>query len=508
MNGRCGSMRTRGSRRHGRIWAVWSTLVLGIIGATSTFSMDLTLREAVDLALRNNEKIRQYDERVEQRRWDDRTALGNFLPSLRLEAGYNHLNDPLQIDLNPVRQVIISLQAANQTELTNLGSILHGNPALTPEERAAMLQQYAAGLNAAIPPFVETLKDQDYKSASLVATQPIFLGGKLIAAKKAAAAEKRAAESELERTKNEIVQETVNNYLAVAFTEQLVALRLDVLEGVKQHRDQASALVREGLVAPYQSLRAEVAVANAERNLFDDRNRRDLAQVALRHSLALDDTSHIQVTDSMIYRQVQDSLASYRSQAQSEQPMLQLVREKRTAAAQKYNVERSEFLPRLAAFGRYEMVPEDLSALEPRWVVGLRLDFSLFDGGRRATRLQSAKHLRNEVGYMERYASRQVDLWVEKAYREMRNAEERYLRLAPSIALAQESLRQSEKRFGVGLCTSLEVVDAHLELERNKVERLASLYEYYRAMTDLAVAAGNPAHVLDVWQHSENDHEN
>lgn len=475
-----------------------------VLSASCIISAEpLTLENAVNLAKQRNEKIKQYQERVAQKNAEDKAALGNFLPSLKLQANYNHLNDPLEIDLDPIRQAIIKIQAGNQTEFANIYSVLQQGTALTPEQRAALYAQYGSQLGQLIPPFRETLKDQDYRAASLVAVQPLFLGGKLVAAKKYAAAEKKAAEAELAKTENEIIQETANNYLTVALLDRVVSLRQQVFDGMKQHRDQARRLFAEGLIAKYHLLRAEVAVADAERNLYDDRNRRDLALIALKQTLGMEAGDSLRIADSLSYGSVSDTLAHFLKAARTSQPVLAVLQQKRRAADQKFNAERAELLPQLSAFGKYEMIPEDLSALEPRWVVGLQLNMTILEGGKRYHRLESARHLQNEVNYLEAYTRRQVDLWVEKSYREMRNAEVRYLRLEANVELAQENLRQGEKRFETGLGTSLEVVDARLELEKNQLERLSSLREYYRAMTDLYVAAGQPQEVLNVWKNRE-----
>lgn len=487
----------------GRMLLVVS-LALSLAFSTNLRAQSLSLEQTIDMAKQRNEKIKQYRERVEQKKAEDKVAFGNFLPSLRLQASYNHLDDPLEIDLDPIRQAIIQIQAGNQTEMANIYSILQSGGALSAEQRAALYAQYGAQLGQLIPPFRETLKDQDYRVASLVAVQPLFLGGKLIAAKKYAAADRRAAEAELSKTENEVIQETVNNYLAVALLNQVVEVRHQVLTGMKQHRDQARKLMDEGLIARYHFLRAEVAVADAERNLSDDSNRCELALMALKSTLGADPDAAISVSDSLTFSSLPDTLSQFLAEARTGQPLLELLREKKQAANQKYNAERAEFLPQLAAFGKYEMIPEDLSALEPRWVVGLQASMTLIEGGKRYHRLESARHLQNEVDYLRAYTERQIDLWVEKSYREMRNAEERYAKLQASVDLAQENLRQGEKRFEIGMGTSLEVVDARLELEKTLLERLSSLREYYRALTDLLVAAGRPQQIIEVWKGREN----
>lgn len=464
----------------------------------------LSLDQTIQMASENNDKIKQYREKLEQAESEDREALGNFLPSVTLQANYYHMNDPLSIDLSPIREAMIQMQANDQVELSNIYELLQEQPALTSEQRAELYNQYSSGLDDLLPAFGLTFRDQDYRMASLVATQPLFMGGKLLAAKNISAAEKRAAEAELVSVENRIIREAVENYLSIVLLHQAIKTREDVLAGMQQHRQNAQRLYDEGLIARYDLLRAEVAVAEADRNLFDERNNLELAMVAFRNTLGLDDDATVVICDTLAFHSVSDSLGGFLEQAYSHQPILHVISEKRNAASQKYTVEQSRFLPQLVGFGKYELYDKDLSALEPRWIVGVQLSMNIFNGFKDHHRLSAAKSLKREVDFLDVETKRQINLWVNKSYRDMRNAETRFQKLEATVALAEESVRLNDKRFQTGLGTTLEVIDAQLSLEKNLIDRLTSLYEYYKSLTDLLVATGNPSNIVTIWNGEEN----
>ena len=89
-----------------------------------------SLSDAIDLALSNNLEIKKYEEKLVQREFENQKALGNFLPSIDFDYSYNRLNDDLTIDLAPIRDGIISLQANTQTEIANIYNILQTGQAL------------------------------------------------------------------------------------------------------------------------------------------------------------------------------------------------------------------------------------------------------------------------------------------------------------------------------------------------------------------------------------------
>jgi outer membrane protein TolC len=462
-------------------------------------SQTFTLVEAVRYAQEHNERVLQYQQRLEQRKYDYRATFGNFAPNVKLQGSVNHLNDALIIDLNPIRTAMIELQSKNQVELANLYTVVQGKPALSAAERQYVQQQARQGLDQALPAFEETLKKQDYYSAAFIVTQPLFLGGKLLAAHRYASAEQGYANSELIKVRNEVMQEVVERYLNVLLLKQVVQTRRDVLAGLQQHQQQAARLQEEGLIAPYHLLRAEVAVAEAERNLHDDLNRMDLAELALRQSCALSEEQRIILSDSLHYIPMPDSTLLIQ-QSVAGQPLLSMLKNKRRSAAQSLAVARAAYLPEIAAFGKYELYPEYLSALEPRWVIGVQASITLFDGFKRFQQVQSARHLQKEVAEYENYAWRQVTIWQNKALSEAWNSRTRYQKMAVNCRLAAESVRMTEKRFSAGLGASLEVVDSRLLQEKISLERLQSLYDYYRSLTDYYVASGKPEDLLQLWQ--------
>ncbi|MBU1096664.1 MAG: TolC family protein [Bacteroidetes bacterium] len=463
------------------------------------FAQHLTLNEAIEISLSRNEKIKMYQAKLSQKEYDNLSAWGNFLPVIDIEARYTHLNKDLQIDLNPIRDAMINIQAGNQVELTNISNVLQGLSPLTDAQRLQVFGTAYSSYDGLLPQFVETFKKQDYKTSTLTAIQPLFLGGKLLAAKKYASTELRAAENELTKIKNEVASEVISSYMQVLVLQKIVSTRNDVLNGMLQHKINADKLYDQGIIPKYHLLRAEVAVAEAERNLSTDKNNLELAQIVFANLLGSDNYKDIYLSDSLLFKHSSDPIEMFLSKAESNQPILKILQEKRNSAAQNYNVAVSSFLPQVAAFGKYDMYPEYLSSLEPRWAVGVQAKFNLFNGIKDYHNLQKAKELENEVDYLSADTKRKIDLWINKSYRDMSNNSTEFLKLDVNIELAKENYRTNESRFNSGLSTSLEVIDAQLSYEKIKIDRLLTLYKYYNALNDLYLASGSLTEFLNIW---------
>lgn len=301
-----------------------------------------------------------------------------------------------------------------------------------------------------------------------------------------------------------MTKEVIKKYLSVVLLNDVIRIREQVVESVKKHRNRADKMMKQGIISNHNLLRAEVALADAEKNLFEERNKLELAYLALKNEMGMDLNEQITIDDSLLFNKFNDSIESLISQAKNENTILQLIELKKQQAEQKYNVERSSFLPTIAAFGKYELYPEYLSALEPRWVVGLTMNLNLFNGLRDYAKLYAADYLIDEVNSLQKNLEDKISLLVNKNYKDILNAEEKFIRNNSTIALATENLRLNEKRFETGLGTSLEVVDANLAYEKALIDSKAYLFDYYLNLTDLCTTVGNPQKVISILKNKEN----
>ena len=464
---------------------------------TFLVAQKVSLKEAIETTLQRNERIAQYKERVIQKEYQEKSSWGNFLPSIEFKASYTHLNQNMDINLNPIRDAMITLQSGNQAEFMNLSNILSGLGALSPAQKLAVKNQSAALLNTLLPEFKQTFKKQDYLTATFQGVQPLFTGGKLLAAKNYAKAEKEASEIELVKIENEAVSETVANYLRSALLKEVVKVRKEVLTGIQEHKKRAQKLYDEGVIANYHVLRANVALSEAENKLSEDESNYRLSLLALKNSIGTE--TEIEPADSIKFFPIAVTLEESLASASKNQPILRLLDKKKIGAEQNYNLSISSFLPTVAAFGKFELYPEYLSSLEPRWAVGLQMNLSVFNGFKDHIKVQEAKHLENEVSLLQSDTRKKIELWVSKAYSEIEKNRIKYEKLNSTIELAIENVRQNEKRFETGMGISLEVIDAHLMLEKARLESYLSLFDYYRSAADLMLAVGEPESILKIW---------
>jgi outer membrane protein TolC len=475
---------------------IFRIIIVIIFFFSSGFAQSLSLRDAVNTTLMRNETIKRYKAKVKEKDSERDAAFGNYLPTVTLLGGYTYMSDNIEINTSHVKNSLDDIVAKYGVQL---GNALLPVP-LPPDALYEAIYSSAQKL----PAYNLIIDKQQFPTANLTVVQPLFTGGKISAGSNFAEAEYREASIEVAKITNETIQEIVNTYLGVLLLEQVVETRKNVVEGIKKHKTVAERLVLEGVIAKYHLLRAKVALANAESELEDDINNLSLAKLALNSTMGFQNDTTFILTDKLLFNDLNVELSSSIDSAYSKQPILKLIEQKKVMVNQKENVASSNMWPTIFAFGEVGFFREEMPGIiQPPWIVGVQMKYEIFSGMKDYHEIQSAKHLENQLVIADRDAKNKIKLWINKSYREIQNAKNKYQKLATNIELTEENLRMCNRRFEEGYGTSLEVIDANLELQGEKIKRLATLYNYYKAITEFYVAVGEPNRVIDLFEEAQ-----
>ena len=225
-------------------------------------SVSLSLEAAVDSALINNGKIRQYQQVVLQKKYLSKAASGNFFPSIDMMGGYTYFSKNPEINMSQVKGSIDDM-------FGKYGVVIAQELDLSQESQQVIYDGIVGGLGK-LPAYNVVIDQQNYPSLNFTALQPIFLGGKVLAGKRYAEAELDYASADLSQVSNEIIRETIERYFGVVLLNEVVIVRKQVLEGMLKHEKQAQKAIEVGVIPAHELLRAQVAVAEAEQELSDD----------------------------------------------------------------------------------------------------------------------------------------------------------------------------------------------------------------------------------------------
>ena len=408
----------------------------------------LSLEEAIAATLADNPAVKaaEYEERaaVQERR----ATIGLRMPQISVTGAYAYLGKDIGFDLNEMKTPVQGF--AGQV----LGS------GLVP-------QQYIPQIQQLLDPMLDAdwfLKIQDRSLGTVggQVTLPIWLGGQINAAGRAAKIQERTAVAQGDRTRNALVSELVERYFGLALALQVVDVRQQVVDGVRRHLEDAAALEENGMIAKSERLYVEFKMAEAERELANARLQAQTISSALQNTLNRS-TEALPLTAMFILDRIED-LAYYQDLAASRNPLLSQVSLKRDLAQEGVRLQRSDFLPQVVAMGGGSFYNYQVTGLVPRWAVGVGVNFKIFDGLNREYKYSAAKQTVRRVGELQTKAEKDIAVLVEQLYNQLENYRNQMTSIEASLTFAEEYLRMKNAAFLEGMASSSDLIDAELNL--------------------------------------------
>lgn len=438
-----------------RAYALVSALALAA-SVSEAQGERLSYADALQRALGRNERILGAAAGIDRAKAERDAARGRRLPDINLSGRSTRIDDDIVIDLDPIRQVILKLH---------------------PQVPAA-----------AIPPFRAQVQGERFNNLTLNATLPLFAGGRIAAGIRAADGAVTSARAQERSTSAEVSSELAQRYFGLQLAIQNRLTRQATRESLLQHVSRAQSLERNGQIARAERLRAEVSLAEAERELQQSVREEHLASLALANTLSSD--SAVVPSTPLFRLTTLAPLDSFQTLAAHNNPILARLAAEQARAHAGVSAARGELLPSLGAFAQRELYTKDLTLLQPTWAAGIALSFPIFQGGQRLARIEAARAQERQVELLRARAARDINMLTALRYEQVEQARDQLTALEATGALAQESLRAQQVAFAAGLGTSLDVVDAEQALARVQLGMLKAQYDADVALASLLEAAG------------------
>ncbi|WP_423130302.1 TolC family protein [Gaoshiqia sp. Z1-71] len=480
-------------------------VVVGIGMSLNTYAQPsvprmLTFDKAYEHMMSHSHVLKQADYQISEKEAQVKVTAGLRAPKISLTGIAAQLSDPLHLDLTPVRDAIDPLYSA----LGNYGvfsGVPNPDPAtnslmpVLPDDisTAAVRRQLLEGQQAIqAADWDKMIQEERFASLSANLTWPLFTGGRINAANEASRIYKEEAGLQKEQKQAELLSELVTRYYGLVLSKASEQVRKQVLAAMEKHLYDAQKLSEEGQIAQVEKLHAEVAVAEAERELQKAARQSSMLERALQNTLALSETdSLVPVSKLFILRNTGD-IHEYMALARTNSPLLRQVGSKKDLAETGLKAEKSNYLPTLALTGMYDIANKDLSPYMPGWMVGLGLNWTLFDGAARSQKIQAARFKIEQVNEAGQKADADIGTLIQKLHHELSMQAEQLVSLDKSLKFAQTYAESKEKAFSEGLSSSSELVDAQLLVARFRIERLQVMYQYDLALASLLQICGTP----------------
>lgn len=449
------------------------SLVLLFFGLSSGIQAQRTLNldSCRTLALSNNKELRMSKEKVNAAHYQQKAAFTNFLPKIDMMGTYMRTEKEISLLSDDQKSAISNIGTAVTPMGQKLQQILSSDPSLAPllTPLQSVMGTLPGALNQVGQGMVDALRTdtRNMFGGMVTLTQPIFMGGKIIAYNKITKFAEQLAESQHATELQDVILNTDQAYWQVISLVNKKKLAESFLELVKKLDSDVSKMVAEGVATKADELSVKVKVNEAEMTLTKVENGLSLSKMVLCQlcgipldtpiTLADESMENITLPDTYIEGNVNTALSN-REELKSLELASKIYR-------QKVNVTRSEFLPSVGLTATYLVTnPSLVNGFEKKmrgmWGVGMMVKIPVFHWGEGIYKVKAAKAEANIAQYKLDDVKEKVELQVTQATYKVNEATKKLAMAEKNMAKADENLRYANLGFQEGVIPTSNVLEA------------------------------------------------
>ncbi len=449
------------------------SLVLLFFGLSSGIQAQRTLNldSCRTLALSNNKELRMSKEKVNAAHYQQKAAFTNFLPKIDMMGTYMRTEKEISLLSDDQKSAIRNIGTAVAPMGQKLQQILSSDPSLAPllTPLQSVMGTLPGALNQVGQGMVDALRTdtRNMFGGMVTLTQPIFMGGKIIAYNKITKFAEQLAESQHATELQDVILNTDQAYWQVISLVNKKKLAESFLNLVKKLDSDVNKMVAEGVATKADELSVKVKVNEAEMTLTKVENGLSLSKMVLCQlcgipldtpiTLADESMENITLPDTYIEGNVNTALSN-REELKSLELASKIYR-------QKVNVTRSEFLPSVGLTATYLVTnPSLVNGFERKmrgmWGVGMMVKIPVFHWGEGIYKVKAAKAEANIAQYKLDDVKEKVELQVKQATYKVNEATKKLAMAEKNMAKADENLRYANLGFQEGVIPTSNVLEA------------------------------------------------
>lgn len=441
-----------------------SFLLLSLFTVGTYAQRILNLDSCRALALTNNKELRIGQEKINAAHYQRKAAFTNYLPKIDVMGTYMHTQKEISLLSDDQKQSISHIGTSTSAALKEMAA---NNPILSTLLPA--LQPLEGGLNSMGQGLVDALRTdtRNLYAGTATLTQPLFMGGKIIAYNKITKYAEQLARSQHATGMQEVILNTDQAYWQVISLTNKKKLAESFLKLVQKLDEDVDKMVAEGVATKADGLSVKVKVNEAEMTLTQVDNGLSLSKMLLCQLCGLPLDTDLQLAD-----QNMENLALPATYTESNIDLALANREELKSLElaskiyqQKVNVARSEFLPTVGLTANYLVSnPSLLNGFENKfrgmWGIGVVVKIPVFHWGEGIYKVKAAKAEANIVRYQLEDVKEKVELQVTQSSYKVNEAAKKLAMAEKNMEKAEENLRYATLGFKEGVIPTSNVLEA------------------------------------------------
>lgn len=435
----------------------------------------LTLDSCRNLALSNNKELRMAQEKIKAAHYQQKAAFTNFLPKIDVTGTYMRTQKEISLLSDDQKNAIGNMGTSVGMELQQFGQQMQQIAAAHPEllplltPLSGVMGQIPGTLNGVGQSLVDAFRTdtRNLYAGAATLTQPLFMGGKIIAYNKITKYAEQLAASQHATGMQDVILSTDQAYWQVISLVNKKQLAESFLKLVQKLDSDVNKMVEQGVATTADALSVRVKVNEAEMTLTQVEDGLNLSKMVLCQlcgiplnteiRLADEDMKDLTLPNTYTESNVSTALAN-----REELKSLELATK---IYQQKVNVARAEYLPSIGLTANYLFTnPSLVNGFENRfrgmWGVGVVVSIPVFHWGEGIYKVRAAKAEANIARYRLDDAREKIELQVTQSSYKVNEATKKLAMAEKNMEKAEENLRYANLGFKEGVIPTSNVLEA------------------------------------------------
>ena len=433
----------------------------------------LTLDSCRAMALRNNKQMGVAKVKQEVNANLRKSARTQYLPKVNAVGGYMWMSREISLLSDDQKEALSNLGTIATSKLQNaLEPVTSQLPAATQAKMAGDMGQFAGALNQVGAGLVEGFRTdtRNMFAGAVTVTQPVFMGGALVAANKIADINEQMAANSLEMKRQNTLYNIDQMYWQVVSLRHKQTLAESYVELVKKLRGDVQKMIDQGVATKGDGLSVGVRVNEAEMALTQVQDGLALSKMLLCQLIGLDEDEAITLADEESAGLGTEIAAEPQHAGQADaafanRPELKVLQNTVDLSRQTTNALKAGNLPTVLLTGGYMVSnPNTFNGFEKKfggvWNIGVVVRVPVWNWGDVKYKVRASKGATTMANLELDDAREMISLQVRQSNFKVKEAQKKLTMAQSNVANADENLRMANLAFKEGTASFTTVMEA------------------------------------------------
>ena len=457
----------------------------------------LTLDSCRAMALRNNKQMGVAKMKLEVNANLRKSARTQYLPKVNAVGGYVWMSREISLLNDDQKEALSNLGTNATTKLQDaLSPLVSSLPAATQAKMADDMSLFAGTLNQVGTGMVDGFRTdtRNMMAGAVTVTQPVFMGGALVAANKMADINEEMAANSLEMKRQGTLYNIDHAYWQVVSLRHKQTLAESYVALVKKLKTDVQKMIDQGVATKGDGLSVGVRVNEAEMALTEVVDGLELSKMLLCQLCGLPVDEKIMLADEES-KSIPSTQSPLNSLNYDNRPELKVLQNTVDLSKQTTNVLKAGNLPQVLLTGGYAVTnPNTFNGFEKKfggvWNAGVVVRVPIWNWGDVKYKVRASK-VATAMAKMEMDDAREmIELQVNQSNFKVNEAQKKLEMANANVANADENLRMANLGFKEGTVSVATVMEAQTAWQQAQSKKIDAEIGVKLSQVELQKALG------------------